>query len=86
MIGLVDGNNFYVSCETVVNPKLNGKPVAVLSNNDGCCVAMSPEFKEASRPSEPFFEKSSSRILEVTKREDRLDKIARDIAHHFPRR
>ena len=45
MIGLVDGNNFYVSCERVVNPKLNGKPVAVLSNNDGCCVAMSPEFK-----------------------------------------
>ena len=86
MIGLVDGNNFYVSCERIVNPKLNGKPVAVLSNNDGCCVAMSLEFKEASRPSEPFFEKSSSRILEVTKREDRLDKIARDIAHHFPRR
>ena len=45
MIGLVDGNNFYVSCERVVNPKLNGKPVAVLSNNDGCCVAMSPECK-----------------------------------------
>ena len=45
MIGLVDGNNFYVSCERVFNPKLNGKPVAVLSNNDGCCVAMSPEFK-----------------------------------------
>ncbi len=45
MIGLVDGNNFYVSCERVFNPKLVGKPVAVLSNNDGCCVAMSPEFK-----------------------------------------
>ena len=45
MIGLVDGNNFYVSCERVVDPKLNGRPVAVLSNNDGCCVAMSPEFK-----------------------------------------
>jgi len=45
MIGLVDGNNFYVSCERVMNPKLAGKPVAVLSNNDGCCVAMSPEFK-----------------------------------------
>ena len=38
MIGLVDGNNFYVSCERVFNPKLNGKPVAVLSNNDGCWV------------------------------------------------
>ena len=50
MIGLVDGNNFYVSCERVVNPKLNGKPVAVLSNNDGCCVAMSPEFKALGIP------------------------------------
>ena len=50
MIGLVDGNNFYVSCERVVNPKLNGKPVAVLSNNDGCCVAMSSEFKALGIP------------------------------------
>ena len=50
MIGLVDGNNFYVSCERVFNPKLNGKPVAVLSNNDGCCVAMSPEFKALGIP------------------------------------
>ena len=45
MIGLVDGNNFFVSCERALNPRLAGKPVAVLSNNDGCCVAMSPEFK-----------------------------------------
>ena len=50
MIGLVDGNNFYVSCERVVNPKLRGRPVAVLSNNDGCCVAMSPEFKALGIP------------------------------------
>ena len=50
LVGLVDGNNFYVSCERVVNPKLNGKPVAVLSNNDGCCVAMSPEFKALGIP------------------------------------
>ena len=45
MIGLVDGNNFFVSCERVVDPKLNGRPVAVLSNNDGCCVSRSNEFK-----------------------------------------
>jgi len=45
MIGLVDGNNFYVSCERVFNRRLVGKAVAVLSNNDGCCVSMSPEFK-----------------------------------------
>jgi len=42
---LVDGNNFYVSCERVFNPKLEGKPVVVLSNNDGCVVARSAEVK-----------------------------------------
>lgn len=57
MIGLVDGNNFYVSCERVLNPKLVGKPVAVLSNNDGCCVAMSPEFKALGIPrGTPYFQ------------------------------
>jgi DNA polymerase V len=44
-IALVDVNNFYVSCERVFNPKLNGKPVVVLSNNDGCAVARSNEVK-----------------------------------------
>lgn len=42
---LVDCNNFYVSCERVFNPKLEGKPVVVLSNNDGCVVARSNEAK-----------------------------------------
>ncbi|MDP3688497.1 MAG: DNA polymerase V subunit UmuC, partial [Sulfurimicrobium sp.] len=42
---LVDGNNFYVSCERVFNPALEGKPVVVLSNNDGCAVARSAEVK-----------------------------------------
>lgn len=42
---LIDGNNFYVSCERVFNPKLEGKPVVVLSNNDGCAVARSAEVK-----------------------------------------
>lgn len=42
---LVDGNNFYVSCERVFNPRLEGRPVVVLSNNDGCAVARSAEVK-----------------------------------------
>jgi DNA polymerase V len=42
---LIDGNNFYVSCERVFNPKLEGRPVVVLSNNDGCAVARSAEVK-----------------------------------------
>lgn len=46
MIALVDCNNFYVSCERVFNPKLEGKPVGVLSNNDGCVVARSAEIKQ----------------------------------------
>ena len=45
MIGLVDGNNFYVSCERVFDTALEGKPVAVLSNNDGCVISRSPEAK-----------------------------------------
>jgi DNA polymerase V len=45
MFALVDCNNFYVSCERVFNPALNGKPVVVLSNNDGCVIARSNEAK-----------------------------------------
>jgi DNA polymerase V len=42
---LVDGNNFYVSCERVFNPQLEGRPVVVLSNNDGIVVARSAEVR-----------------------------------------
>ena len=45
MFALIDCNNFYVSCERVFNPALNGKPVVVLSNNDGCVIARSNESK-----------------------------------------
>jgi DNA polymerase V len=45
MYGLIDCNNFYASCERVFNPSLNGKPVVVLSNNDGCVIARSAEAK-----------------------------------------
>ena len=55
MFTLVDCNNFYVSCERVFNPRLNG-PVAVLSNNDGCVVARSQEVKALGIPmGAPYF-------------------------------
>ena len=45
MFALVDCNNFYASCERVFNPKIENKPVIVLSNNDGCVIARSNEAK-----------------------------------------
>jgi DNA polymerase V len=55
-IALVDCNNFYVSCERMFNPKLEGKPVVVLSNNDGCAVARSNEVKSIGiKMGEPWF-------------------------------
>jgi len=50
MIALVDCNSFYASCERVFNPRLWGKPVVVLSNNDGCVVARSSEAKALGVP------------------------------------
>lgn len=56
-IALVDGNNFYVSCERVFNPALENRPVVVLSNNDGCVVSRSDEAKALGiRMGVPFFE------------------------------
>eukprot|EP01136_Pigoraptor_vietnamica_P035257 Opistho-1_new@100239 len=46
MFGLADCNNFYASCERLFQPKYNGRPVVVLSNNDGCVIARSNEAKE----------------------------------------
>lgn len=45
MFALVDGNSFFCSCERVYRPDLKGRPIVVLSNNDGCVVARSPEAK-----------------------------------------
>ena len=57
MYALIDCNNFYVSCERVFNPSLNGKPVVVLSNNDGCVIARSNEAKALGIPmGAPAFE------------------------------
>ena len=50
MYGLIDCNNFFVSCERVFNPALNGRPVVVLSNNDGCVIARSNEAKALGIP------------------------------------
>ena len=45
MVGICDANNFYISCERVFNPALNGRPAVVLSNNDRCIIARSNEAK-----------------------------------------
>ncbi|MEQ9617744.1 MAG: Y-family DNA polymerase [Deltaproteobacteria bacterium] len=55
IFALVDCNNFYVSCERVFNPGLNGRPVIVLSNNDGCAVALSEEAKQFVSMGAPIF-------------------------------
>ena len=44
-IALIDANNFYASCEQSINPYLRNKPVVILSNNDGCIIARSPEAR-----------------------------------------
>jgi len=46
VLALIDMNNFYVSCERVFQPALEGRPVIVLSNNDGCAIARSQEAKD----------------------------------------
>ncbi len=57
LFALVDCNNFYVSCERVFNPALVGRPVIVLSNNDGCAVARSNEAKALGiRMGQPAFQ------------------------------
>src|SRR5271170_3437106 len=53
---LVDCNNFYASCERLFKPALEGRPVVVLSNNDGCVVSRSQEAKQAGiKMGEPYF-------------------------------
>ena len=56
MFALCDVNSFYASCETVFRPDLKGRPVVVLSNNDGCVIARSAEAKQIGiSMGEPFF-------------------------------
>jgi DNA polymerase V len=70
MFALIDCNNFFVSCERVFNPLLKGKPVVVLSNNDGCVIARSNEAKALGIPMgaaafeyEPFFSRHKVFVL-----------------------
>ena len=50
MFALIDCNNFYASCQRVFRPELIGKPIVVLSNNDGCVIARSNEAKDLGIP------------------------------------
>ncbi len=57
MYALIDGNNFYVSCERVFAPELVGRPVVVLSSNDGACIARSNEAKDIGvKMAQPWFQ------------------------------
>lgn len=70
MFALIDCNNFYASCERVFRPDLNGKPIVVLSNNDGCVIARSNEAKALDIPMgavaykyEEIFEKNKVKVF-----------------------
>lgn len=57
MFALIDGNNFYASCEQIFDPKLRGRPLVVASNNDGCAIARSDEAKALGiKMGQPLFE------------------------------
>ena len=57
MYGLCDCNNFYASCERVFDPSLEGRPVVVLSNNDGCVIARSNEAKRLGiKMGQPYYQ------------------------------
>jgi len=60
MFALCDVNSFYASCETVFRPDLKGKPVVVLSNNDGCVIARSAEAKPFVKMGEPYFKQKDA--------------------------
>ncbi|WP_279045870.1 translesion error-prone DNA polymerase V subunit UmuC [Cedecea davisae] len=68
MFALVDVNNFYASCETVFRPDLQGKPVVVVSNNDGCIISRSAEAKALGiKMAAPYFKiKDDLRRQQVT--------------------
>ena len=63
---LVDCNNFYASCERVFEPKLERKPIVVLSNNDGCIIARSNEAKALGiKMGAPFFKVKDLSLIHI---------------------
>lgn len=67
MFALADINSFYASCEKVFRPDLRNEPVIVLSNNDGCVIARSPEAKALGiRMGQPWFQVRQMRREENT--------------------
>jgi DNA polymerase V len=93
MFALIDGNSFYCSCERVFDPSLRDKPVVVLSNNDGCVVALTPEAKALGiKMGEPYFqqrenmERHGVRIFSSNYAlyGDMSRRIAQVIARHAP--
>ncbi|MEG2281524.1 MAG: DNA polymerase V subunit UmuC, partial [Comamonas sp.] len=56
MFALIDGNNFYVSCERAFNPRLAQRGVVVLSNNDGCVISRSNEAKAHIKMGQPYYQ------------------------------
>lgn len=73
MFALVDCNNFYASCERVFQPQWEGKPIVILSNNDGCVIARSNEAKALGIPMgapafqyQSFFKEKKSKCFPPT--------------------
>jgi len=64
MLALANVNSFYASCERVFRPDLKGKPVVVLSNNDGCVIARSAEAKPWIKMGTPWFQMKHERYPE----------------------
>lgn len=79
---LIDCDNFFASCEQVLNPELAGKPVCVLSNNDGCVVARSNEAKNLGVPMGiPYFMavKKFKKVIFVSGRRREYSKISKNV-------
>ena len=93
MFALIDCNNFYASCERVFQPHLNGKPLVILSNNDGCVIARSNEAKSLGIPMgapafkyKEIFQKNNVQIFSsnFTLYGDMSNRVMSIIARHVP--